>query len=97
MSDKVESLDKLIGDILIEYPQIIEPLKRAFIAFAKLHVIAALKAASEKAMMVDTKDIGTEHDNEKQWYPSTTSGVYDDPVSISTKSILEAYPLDLIK
>ena len=60
-----------------------EDVKQAMIEFAKLHVEAALKEASEKAR---TKDI----------WEGNTGSEYCDTV-IDTDSIINCYPLENIK
>jgi hypothetical protein len=64
--------------------------------FAKLHVQAALEAASEQAKMVDFEYIGTDKEEEMST-DSVLAGSYDEPVMVSKKSILTAYPLENIK
>jgi hypothetical protein len=59
-------------------------IARAMIEFAKLHVEAALKAASENA---EIEDIGSPNGN----------GEWMSHEIINQNSILNAYPLDLIK
>ena len=57
-------------------------VKTAMIEFAKLHVEAALKAASEKA-------------TSSAFYSPDNDGTYDS--SVHKSSILNAYPLENIK
>lgn len=63
-------------------------IKQAMIEFAKLHVEAALKAASEKVIMLDINEDCHIEDDE---------GNYPDFYVIDKTSILTAYPLDQIK
>ncbi len=71
---------------------------KAFIEFAKLHVEAALEAASEKANMFGE----TQHSNnapdvyEDFVYVSNPNGA-DYGYRVNKESILNAYPLDNIK
>lgn len=66
--------------------------------FAKLHVEAALKAASENATVVMVPNC---FDHTPFRGPCVTCGRYDNPdvasEVISKKSILNSYPLDNIK
>jgi hypothetical protein len=59
-------------------------IKIAMIKFAKLHVEAALKAASEKVVMIDE---GSFNSNEE----------WEDFYVTDKDSILRSYPLDKIK
>lgn len=53
-NSNVITTDEAIGNIFNNYPQVVEPIKRSLIAFAKMHVNAALKAASEKATIIES-------------------------------------------
>lgn len=59
-----------------------DDVQKAMIEFAKLHVEAALKVASEKAKVKITQG---------------DFGVFDTKPSIKKKSILNAYPIENIK
>lgn len=61
----------------------IKILSKKLKEFAKLHVKAVLKAASEKALICGET--------------SNINGLVSDKVYINKNSILNAYPLDLIK
>ena len=67
-------------------------VKKAMIKFAKMHVQEALKQASEKAF-VEYIDLNTDE------IFDYTDVITDDDVevNINKDSILNAYPLDLIK
>lgn len=76
----------------------LQEIERALINFAKLHVEAALKAASEKAQMVGE----TQHDNNAPDVHSdfvyvVNSNGADYGYTVDKDSILEAYPLTNIK
>jgi hypothetical protein len=62
-------------------------VQKALIEFAKLHVEAALKEASEKAK---TK-------SRKKTYKASSGVEYDYVISVDKNSILNAYPLNQIK
>ncbi len=62
-------------------------LEDKFIEFAKIHVAAALEAASEKAK---TK-------SRKKSFKVSSGIEYDYIISVDKSSILNAYPLDNIK
>ena len=66
----------------------VSDLTSCMIEFAKLHVEATLKAASEKVIMLDTNEDCHIEDDE---------GNCPDFYVIDKTSILEAYPLDQIK
>jgi hypothetical protein len=72
---------------------LINNVLKDMIEFTKLHVEAALKAANEKATILeDGKDIG----NRYFWDDYNTSNK-DIEYEINKDSILNAYPLDNIK
>ena len=82
-NEEENNIDKLYYDSYV---------KKAMIEFAKMHVQEALKQAIEKAF-VEYIDLET---NEKFDY---TDVLVDDNISadVNKDSILNAYPLDLIK
>ena len=65
-----------------------EDVEYAMIEFAKLHVQAALKEASEKALMKDMNEDCHFEDED---------GNFPDMYVIDRDSILNSYPLDKIK
>jgi hypothetical protein len=65
-------------------------VEEKFIEFAKLHVEAALKAASEKARICKMCD----YNNEMYMYIQSSDS---SDFTISKDTIINAYPLDLIK
>ena len=82
-NEEENNIDKLYYDSYV---------KKAMVKFAKMHVQEALKQAIEKAF-VEYIDLET---NEKFDY---TDVLVDDNISadVNKDSILNAYPLDLIK
>ena len=82
-NEEENNIDKLYYDSYV---------KKAMIKFAKMHVQEALKQASENSF-VEYIDLET---NEKFDY---TDVLVDDNISadVNKDSILNAYPLDLIK
>lgn len=62
-------------------------IKLAMIEFAKLHVKAALEAASEKARII----------NDPNSYCGNTGSEYPPDQIVSKYSILNAYPDELVK
>lgn len=66
------------------------------IEFAKLHVEAALKAASENADAISSRSSFTSKDRTNGRHPGLMC-VHLGDVSVDTSSILNAYPLDNIK
>jgi len=69
------------GDMILSTT--IHDVRKAMIEFAKLHVEAALKAAAEKAYIDNNHQQGCSFDS--------------DDFEVNKESILNAYPLDLIK
>ena len=82
-NEEENNIDKLYYDSYV---------KKAMIKFAKMHVQEALKQASEKAF-VEYIDLNTDE------IFDYTDVITDDDVevNINKDSILNAYPLDLIK
>ena len=72
---------------LKDYSYVGKEVPIALIKFAKLHVKAALKAASQKAEIIDDPNS----------YTGNTGSEYPADQIVSQESILNAYPVKLIK
>ena len=83
--ETIPTADDVYHSIKGEYPD--HNSEKAMVEFAKLHVAAALKEASEKATTII--------DNNS--YCGNTGSEYDPEIIVDKNSILNAYPLTNIK
>lgn len=92
--EKIPTVDELLVP-LAEFPRISAAVKTAMIAFTRIHVQAALKAASEKAQ------IAVRWGSDKEWKSDeiNTTDADGDWILLhpDKDSILNAYPLENIK
>jgi hypothetical protein len=84
--NKVIKVEDFFHELKNENKNLKEYVNRRAIEFAKMHVEAALKEASEKViLLIDNESIGDDYDSE------------DGFIQIDKMKILNAYPLTLIK
>ena len=84
---KIPTAEEFIRNSLVLTNAYNKEVEQKMIEFAKLHVEAALKAASEKAKIINDPDS----------YCGNTGSEYPPDQIISKDSILNSYLLDLIK